>query len=160
MNSKGSDVNMKRIIRILLTLTGMVLATVSFAQNPTVTYYYDDCGNRIERTMGFKKVEENGRSFSTDDGKGWLAKIEDDFGGASVSLYPNPTNGKFSLAFSKEVPLSIHAVLCTAEGSVIESRQVKNPIEEFDLTGKSAGIYVLRLTSGKETQTWKIIKKN
>jgi hypothetical protein len=160
MNSKGSDVNMKRIIRILLTLTGMVLATVSFAQNPTVTYYYDDCGNRIERTMGFKKVEENGHLFSTDDGKGWLAKIEDDFGGASVSLYPNPTNGKFSLAFSKEVPLSIQAVLCTAEGSVIESRQVKNPIEEFDLAGESAGIYVLRLTSDKETQTWKIIKKN
>lgn len=160
MNSKGSDVNMKRIIRILLTLTGMVLATVSFAQNPTVTYYYDDCGNRIERTMGFKKVEENGRSLSTDDGKGWLAKVEDDFGGASVSLYPNPTNGKFSLAFSNEVPLSIQAVLCTAEGSVIESRQVKNPTEEFDLTERSAGIYVLRLTSGKETQTWKIIKKN
>ena len=179
MNSKESEAAMKRNIRILLPLMGMVWATMSFAQNPTVTYYYDDCGNRIERTMGFKKVEENGhcgnriertmgfkkveengRSFSTDDGKGWLAKIEDDFGGASVSLYPNPTNGKFSLAFSKEVPHSIHAVLCTAEGSVIESRQVKNPIEEFDLAGESAGIYVLRLTSDKETQTWKIIKKN
>lgn len=160
MNSKESEAAMKRNIRVLLTLMGMVWATVSFAQTPTVTYEYDDCGNRIERIIGFKKVEENGRSLSTDDEKGWLAKIEDDFDGASVSLYPNPTNGRFSLAFSKEVPLSIQAVLCTAEGSVIESRQVKNPTEEFDLTGKSAGIYVLRLTSDKETQTWKIIKKN
>ncbi|MDO5314887.1 MAG: T9SS type A sorting domain-containing protein [bacterium] len=151
---------MKRIIRILLTLTGMVWATVGFAQTPTVTYEYDDCGNRIERTIGFKKVEENGRSLSTDDGKGWLAKVEENFGSSSISLYPNPTDGKFSLAFAEEVPPFLQAVLCTAEGSVIESRQVKNPTEEFDLTGRSAGIYVLRLTSGKETRTWKIIKKN
>lgn len=160
MNSKESEAAMKRNIRVFLTLMGMVWATVSFAQNPTVTYYYDDCGNRFERTLGFKKVEENGRSLATNDGKGWLAKVEENFGSSPISLYPNPTDGKFSLAFSEEVPLSIQAVLCTAEGSVIESRQVKNPTEEFDLTGKSAGIYVLRLTSGKETQTWKIIKKN
>ncbi len=160
MNSRESEAAMKRTIRILLTLMGMVWATVSFAQNPTVTYYYDDCGNRIERTMGFKKVEENGRSLSPDDGKGWLAKVEENFGGIAVSLYPNPTDGKFSLAFSKEVPSSLQAELCTTGGAVIEHRQVKNLTEEFDLTGKSAGIYVLRLTSGKETQTWKIIKKN
>ena len=160
MNSKESEATMKRNIRVLLTLMGMVWATVSFAQTPTVTYEYDDCGNRFERTLGFKKVEENGRSLATNDGKGWLAKVEENFGSSPISLYPNPTDGKFSLAFSEEVPLSIQAVLCTAEGSVIESRQVKNPTEEFDLTGKSAGIYVLRLTSGKETQTWKIIKKN
>ena len=160
MNLKESEATMKRIIRIMLTLMGMVWATVSFAQNPTVTYYYDDCGNRIERTLGFKKVEEKGRSLATDDGKGWLAKVEENFGSSPISLYPNPTDGKFSLAFSEEVPPFLQAVLCTAEGSVIESRQVKNPIEEFDLTGKSAGIYVLRLTLGEETQTWKIIKKN
>lgn len=160
MNSKGSEVTMKRIIRILLTLTGMAWATVSFAQNPTVTYYYDDCGNRIERTLGFKKVEENGRSLATDDVTGWLAKAEDNFYGVPVLLYPNPTDGKFSLAFLEEVPQAAHAELCSTNGVVIDSRSVKNPVEEFDLTGKSAGIYVLRLTSGKETQTWKIIKKD
>ena len=65
MNSKESEATMKRNIRVLLTLMGMVWATVSFAQTPTVTYEYDDCGNRIERIIGFKKVEENGRSLST-----------------------------------------------------------------------------------------------
>lgn len=150
---------MKKNIRILLVLTGMAWATVGFAQNPAVTYYYDDCGNRTERTMGFMKVEENGRLLSV-DGEGWLAKAEENFGGAHISLYPNPTDGKFSLAFSEEVPPSSQAELCTTGGAVIERRQVKNLTEEFNLTGKSAGIYVLRLTSGMETRTWKIIKKN
>ena len=102
MNSKESEAAMKRNIRILLTLMGMVWATVSFAQTPTVTYEYDDCGNRIERTIGFKKVEEYGRSLSTDDGKGWLAKIEDNFDGASVRSIPIPQTVGFHWPFQKK----------------------------------------------------------
>lgn len=151
---------MRRTIGILLVLAGLVWTSVGFAQNATVSYSYDTCGNRTERTLGFKKAEDKGRSLATDDGEGWLAKAEDDFGGIHLSLYPNPTEGSFSLSFSEELPAPMQAELCTSGGTVIERRLVKNLTEQFDLAGKSAGIYVLRLTSGKETQTWKIIKKN
>lgn len=151
---------MKRSIRIMLTVLGTVLGTVGFAQNAIVNYYYDDCGNRIERAMRFIKAEVNGRSMTDDDEKGWVANVEDAFSGVHMSLFPNPTDGVFTLAFLEELPPSLYAELCTAKGSVIERRQVRNLTETFDLTGKSAGIYMLRLTTGKETQTWKIIKNN
>lgn len=151
---------MKKMIVILLALASLVWASASFAQTPVVTYYYDDCGNRIERTMRFKKVEENDRSLANDDEKGWLADVDENFNGIPLSLYPNPTNGMFSLAFSKKMPPSLQAELCTAGGAILDTRQVKNLVEEFDLTGKPAGIYILRLTSGQKTQAWKIIKKN
>lgn len=160
MKSKERELAMNRIIRALLTLTGMAWATASLAQAPMVTYHYDECGNRIERTMGFKKVEKNGDLLATNEEKSWQAKVEDDLDGCSMSLYPNPTDGKFSIVLSEEMQPSIQAELCTMGGTIIESRSVRNVVEEFDLTRHPAGIYILRLTSGEETQTWKIIKRN
>lgn len=160
MKLKGRELTMNKIIGVLLTLTGLAWATASLAQAPMVTYHYDECGNRIERTMGFKKVEKNGDLLATNEEESWQAKVEDDLADCSISLYPNPTDGKFSIVLSEDTQPSIQAELCTTGGTVIESRLVKNFVEEFDLTRQPAGIYLLSLTSGKETQTWKIIKRN
>lgn len=151
---------MEKSIRILLTLLGIAWVSVGFAQNAIVNYYYDDCGNRIERAMRFMKAEENGRSMTDDDEKGWVANVEDAFSGVHMTLFPNPTDGAFTLAFPEGLPPSPCAELCHANGSVMERRQVGNLAETFDLTGKPAGIYLLRLTAGRDTQTWKIIKKD
>lgn len=151
---------MKNRMCFLLMPFVMACSMACHAQDVTVSFSYDACGNRTRRSVEFKKADDVGRSSESDDTHGWLAKVEEELGGISFSLYPNPTDGKFSLAFSGRLPSPLQTELCTSGGAVIERRQVKNLTEEFDLTGKSAGIYVLRLTSGKETQTWKIIKKN
>lgn len=151
---------MRRSVCVLLTMMSMAWGNTVFAQSAMVTYYYDGCGNRVERTIGFSKSLEDGDLAAESDGKGWLASVEDDFGGFSLSLYPNPTYGKFSLTFSEEIPSPLQAEICTVGGAVVERRKVENLTEEFDLSERTAGIYVLRLTSGKETRTWKIIKKN
>lgn len=144
---------------IIFTIVCVLVCLVGFAQNTTVIYYYDDCGNRIERTMGFKKVEENGRLLEANNND-WLAKVEENFDGISLALYPNPTNGKFSLAISEEMSSLLLVELFNEEGAIIERRRVKGLSEEFDLTGKTAGIYMFRLTYGEKTRTWKIIKTN
>lgn len=148
----------KRLAMLFLTaaLAGGVACQ---AQNATVSYAYDACGNRIQRTLGFKKADRN-EGLSDEDGKGWQASVDDTFGTAGLSLYPNPTEGRFSLAFTETPPAPVQARLCNAGGAVIETRTVANAVEEFDLTDKSAGIYLLRLEAGGETKTWKIIKKN
>ena len=133
---------------------------VCHAQNAIVTYSYDACGNRVERTLKFKTIRNNERSEACDEEEGWLTMAEGRLGGVSLSLYPNPTSSKFTLSFSEETLPAVQAELCTAGGAVIEIRKVKSTAEEFDLTGKPAGIYLLRLTTGKHTQAWKIIKKD
>lgn len=150
---------MRKRFAILSLLAALAGGVACQAQNATVSYAYDACGNRIQRTLGFKKADRNGGS-SDEDGKGWQASVIDTFGLAGLSLYPNPTEGRFSLAFTETPPASVQARLCTAGGAVIETREVTNAVEEFDLTDKAAGIYLLRLESGGETKTWKIIKKN
>lgn len=150
---------MKKRLTILFLLTGLAGGITCQAQNATVSYAYDACGNRVQRTLGFKKAEKN-EYASDDDGKGWQASVVDTFGTAGLSLYPNPTEGRFSLAFTETPSAPMQTRLCTVGGAVIETRTITNAVEEFDLTDKPAGIYLLRLEAGGETQTWKIIKKN
>ena len=150
---------MKRCIKLLFMLLCTGIVSVSFGQNATVVFYYDDCGNRIERSLSFKKIEENGNALGDDEEKGWQSTAEDYFEGIKISLYPNPTDGKFSLAFSDKPSFILNALLFTLEGVVLEMRQLEGVTEDFDLNGRPAGVYLLRLTAGDNTQTWKIIKK-
>lgn len=151
---------MKNSIRVMLTLLGLLGGIASFGQTSTVSYAYDACGNRIQRTLGFKKADGKQPDKGTPDDTGWLAEANDSLAGASLTLFPNPTAGRFTLALSGLEAVKVHAVLCTMEGVVIEEREVTLGNEEFDLGGRAAGVYLLHLWAGSETQTWKIIKKN
>ena len=129
----------------------------------TVSFGYDACGNRISRTLLFSKGDPDAPSRGgtpVEDTEQWQASVSDSFGGAETSLFPNPTEGGFILSFAGETPRGAKAVLCTMDGKVVEERTVGNATEEFDLGGKPAGVYLLRLVSGRESKVWKVIKRN
>ena len=129
----------------------------------TVLFGYDACGNRVSRTLEFSRMEDP----AAGSGEGtqhketpWQASLTDRFGGLETSLFPNPTDGGFILSIGGEAPQGTTAALCTMDGKVIEERAVNGVTEEFDLSGKPAGVYLLRLSSSKETKAWKVIKRN
>ena len=116
----------------------------------TVRFGYDACGNRTSRMLEFKRM----------DGDRGLASLFDTFAGADMALFPNPTEGGFFMSLSGEsLPDDAVATLCAIDGTVLEERTVSRTTEEFDLSGRPAGMYLLRLSSGSTVQTWKIIKR-
>ena len=128
----------------------------------TLRFTYDACGNRVGRTLEFSRMDE-------DEGKGgespekkeeWTAELHDDFLGGEVSLFPNPTDGSFTLALSGGIAIEAKAVLLTLTGEVLSERTFNGTSMEFDLNRQPAGMYLLRLTTEKEARTWKIIKRN
>lgn len=129
----------------------------------TVSFGYDACGNRTSRAILFSKGEPDAPSRGGtpigDTGQ-WQASLSDLFGGVETSLFPNPTEGGFILSIAGEIPQGVKAVLCTMDGKVVEERTVSNATEEFDLGGKPAGIYLLRLVSDREAKVWKVVKRN
>lgn len=129
----------------------------------TVSFGYDACGNRTSRAILFSKGEPDAPSRGGtpigDTGQ-WQASLSDLFGGVETSLFPNPTEGGFILSIAGEIPQGAKAVLCTMDGKVVEERTVSNATEEFDLGGKPAGIYLLRLVSDREAKVWKVVKRN
>ena len=150
---------MKIIRKILPVLMVFVAVVCCNAQSVRINYDYDVCGNRIQRCIEFKKDDKT-PSKNASNNDDWLAEINDSIAGNNISLFPNPTNDGFTLVILNEPEaVSLHAILCTAEGSIIEERDITQTTEAFDLGGKANGIYLLRLWTGNEIQTWKIIKK-
>jgi hypothetical protein len=76
-------------------------------------------------------------------------------------IYPNPTPGKFTLelkgdATSSQVHVEIYGILgdkILAKDMVIDRKQ------EFSLTDKPTGVYVIHVSSGVNSETEKIIKR-
>ena len=134
------------------------------ASGDTVRFTYDACGNRIGRTVEFSRMDEEDGGKGAEDPKRqeeWCAELHDSFLGNGVVLSPNPTEGQFSLSFGDgEIPAHTTATLLTPTGAVLEERTVANATEGFSLGARPAGVYLLRLADGKETRTWKVIKRN
>ena len=74
----------------------------------------------------------------------------------SVTTYPNPTNGIFTVnvssANSKKCMVDIYDVT----GKIIEHRNLDYSAESFDLTGKAQGIYLVKTTVGDSVKINKI----
>lgn len=125
----------------------------------TVSFGYDGCGNRTSRAIAFKGMDDGGGTPRDDDSDSHTS-LRDSFSGGEAMLFPNPTEGGFVLSLTGgDIPQAT-AVLCTIDGKVIEERVVKGTVEEFDLSGKPSGVYLLHLTTEGEAKVWKVIKRN
>jgi PKD repeat protein len=74
--------------------------------------------------------------------------------GNSFMIYPNPTNGKFTVIFSGKEPREVKII--SSMGNIIEKKQSSGGAMEFDLSGLTKGIYVIQsFDSGTQTLTSK-----
>ncbi len=85
----------------------------------------------------------------------------DDPGDSFFTIYPNPTPGKFTLelngeATSAPVQVEIFGVL---GDRVLSKSMMVDRKQEFSLTEKPTGVYVVHVTSGLRSVTEKIIKR-
>lgn len=116
-------------------------------KNQTIQFCYDENGNRISRNLLFKKELQPGQRQTP--GLNF-----------AYELFPNPTPGQFSLII-KENPEKqpLHAILMTETGVVLDAHTINSPRTDFDLSGRSNGLYLLEVTSHEGTETWKVIKR-
>jgi hypothetical protein len=75
----------------------------------------------------------------------------------SISIYPNPNNGKFQLKLinQKSVTLEITDIL----GNTILKSEIKNETTDVDLSGQSNGIYFVKTFDSKGSVVVKKIVK-
>lgn len=148
-----------RRINILLVMAMLCAAVGVKAQNVTVKFNYDAAGNRVKRYLEIKKIEENGKSIDSQDDQGWLTSAEEVIAGVQITLFPNPTDGKLTLSRTENGEAVIRATICTATGAAVEKCDITSLQHDFDLSRLPSGIYILRLESATESQTWKVIKR-
>lgn len=81
---------------------------------------------------------------------------EDNF--ASVSVYPNPANNTFTVAFNSENPVTIDII--NINGQSVKSINVNNSgfnTQLVDVNDLSTGVYIVRLSNGYNVHTQKLV---
>jgi hypothetical protein len=78
---------------------------------------------------------------------------------ATFSVYPNPNNGTFTIAFSKSME-NVIVEMTDVNGRTVVAQQydvVAGDQKQIDLNGEASGIYLLRVTFANETVTYRIV---
>ena len=143
---------------VLATVIPIAVATTTLAQNAVVRFEYDANGNRTTRTLDIRALRENAIPLvdSLLSALPHIGELPDE---TRFSVYPNPTEERFTIEQVNSVPVKVTAILYTSTGVLIEQREIIKSLEEFDLRNYSSGVYLLRLTSETGVQTMKIIKE-
>lgn len=145
---------------ILILLLSAAAVPCLAQQNGTVSFSYDANGNRIARTLSFQKDDGKGRGDKEHIATApLLAAATDTLSGLELALYPNPTDGRFSVSVGNAAEgTRLEAVLCTPTGAIISQKVLADGSVGFDLSGHASGVYLLRIEAGGETRIWKVIK--
>jgi hypothetical protein len=76
----------------------------------------------------------------------------------SFRIYPNPTSGSFTIennntGSNDAVKMEVVSLM----GKTVMQNQLINSKQQYNLTGSQPGLYFIRLTSGNQTETVKLI---
>lgn len=136
----------EEMTRYILLLQDEIDELKSDSQDKTVLFSYDENGNRISRSISFKRIANPEKA---------TAEMKD----LKYELFPNPTSGKFTLALKgTENNDKLHVILLSASGMVVEEHDIEGNHHEFDLSNKPDGIYLLEVLGKAGAETWKVIK--
>lgn len=79
----------------------------------------------------------------------------------NLKLYPNPSNGEFTMSFKSKEAQDLNLSISNAKGEVLFNKDLKGfkgKFEEnFDWTNQPKGVYFFNLKSGNENESRKII---
>ncbi|MBA2612722.1 MAG: T9SS type A sorting domain-containing protein [Bacteroidetes bacterium] len=118
--------------------------------NYTVTIT-DKCGNVSTDVVNVLKKNDCPRSLTTQ-----INSIEAD--ASSLSIYPNPNNGKFDLTVDADYEKNIIVYDYTGK-IVFEKNKISDRSINIDITNVAKGIYFVKIISDNQTVTKKIIKE-
>ena len=82
----------------------------------------------------------------------------DDLNFEDVSVYPNPTNGKITVSFNKEVNLKSFVIRDVTGRLIREEKPQTTSGITFDISTEAQGVYFLNIEVGGATQSFKLIK--
>jgi len=135
-------------IGILLLFTAMEMSAQS------VTYTYDNAGNRTARTFSAAKAPQAPDEFRD------ATALPELIAEKSVVIFPNPTKGILSVEIKDYTDnLQAEFRLTDLSGRTVIDRKISGDNQTFDLSRLAAGIYLLQIRINGESAVRKIIKE-
>ena len=121
----------------------------------TVSYGYDNAGNRISRKIVPLKTAQAAKKNPET-----LAPVEDKLGERKITIYPNPTQGALAVEITGgDAKDAIHLSLFSAQGVQLQNLKVTATTTPVDMSAYPGGWYILHVQAGEKVTEFKIIKQ-
>ena len=151
----------------LKVLTLALFLCVAVPVSAQVSYSYDAAGNRITKTITLAKTmkkmvhPDSVEMVESATTANFFEEPQNDVvGQAEIKIYPNPTKGALRVDIDEvEFTGSDRIEVFDGNGRIVK---VSNSITEsnlIDLSEAKNGIYIMRITIGGESTSWRIIKE-
>ncbi len=152
---------MKKSIQLLGLLSMLFLFQLA-ANSQSVSFAYDDCGNRIAREIVLPPMA-NAQTNPDDpnaNGRETLAVQESDIGDVQVQISPNPNGGQFKVMLQginaeTDAKLFLHS----ANGQLLVEKERLKAVNDIDIRQSQNGTYILTLIINGKKESWKVIKQ-
>lgn len=149
---------------LLLLILGCFLPEVGCAQTANnYAYGYDGSGNRTARK---KVISLKSSNLLADTLSGPSAKsAEKEIFGDSVekrqiTIYPNPTKGIVNVEIALDAGDNARITVFDLRGRMLMDLKGIGRFTDIDLSNRPMGIYLMKISIGNKSTTWKIIKQN
>ncbi len=153
---------------ILCTLLLSLLMCIATESNAQIYYGYDVAGNRTSKTITLitktlkkmVKVEDSLDLVAAQLTNEYDEPQTEELADAEIKIYPNPTHGMLRVdILNVELNKADKIVLFDVRGNFV--KQILNLTESnvIDLSNSANGIYMMNITIGQESTTWRIIKE-
>lgn len=138
---------MRKYALILL----FTLISVSIGAQNKISFAYDSCGNRINRTI---LLQKSSVSATIEPFVEIIDKRE-------IKIYPNPTHGqvKVEILNHEDIKSCTITINSLGSGKLIIKKKATLPLTEIDLSTQPNGLYVMVINIDGEKVSWKIIKQ-
>jgi YD repeat-containing protein len=143
----------------LTILCCLLLSGIAAAQ--TISFAYDEAGNRVSRTIVMNSSPSNVRAVNNnaDEAETPPPFVEQLSADLQVRIYPNPTKGLLQVELAGLAEDAAASVTVTnLNGQQIISTDAVRSVSTIDLSAYPSGTYVLRLIINGKATEYKIIK--
>lgn len=147
---------MNKIHELKQSLLMILLVVVSLqVVSQTVSYTYDQAGNRISRKVITLPPPPQGAKQHVDS-----TGIQDMMGELTITVYPNPTRGALGVEINGgDTEIALHLILFSGQGVQLYNSTAQPGINPIDMTAYPKGWYILRVQAGEERKEFKVIKE-
>ena len=130
----------------------ILLFIFSFSSYGQVSFTYDASGNRKTGNITIIKTSP------AEPQKKKSAAIEAGIEETSITISPNPTKGILKIRVSNMKSNPVLQIF-SLDGKEKSRIKITDNDQDVDISSYSSGIYIFRITEGKEENAWKIIKE-
>lgn len=135
--------------RVVLMLVAFLVAVCASAQS--VSYAYDDAGNRVRREIVLSR--QKGKQAAS-------LRFESALDSRAIVIYPNPTKGVLKIEIGDFYAADGGNIIVNdMAGRRVLEAEIDSDSFSIDLSDRQSGIYLLTISLNGKSSVWKIIKE-